>query len=147
MFIHSSIASSKAISVHSAIQFFIFQFPAFLLFLKVTQQLLTSSSSSLCHLYFFFYSFINNVFQNTVPTQDVTNAINLLFCCMQGTPFLLDSVYYLLISQTTDPTVSFSSTTFQNFLGISDLISEVSKFKHHTKYAQNLALYQFLTYF
>ena len=27
---------------------------------------------------------------------------------------------------------SFSSTTFQNFPGIPDLVSEVSKFKHHT---------------
>ena len=33
--------------------------------------------------------------------------------------------------------LSFSSTTFQNFPGISYLLSEVSKFQHHTKPCSN----------
>ena len=33
---------------------------------------------------------------------------------------------------------SFSSTSFQNFLSISDLIPEVSKFQHHKKLCSKL---------
>jgi hypothetical protein len=36
---------------------------------------------------------------------------------------------------------AFSSTTFQNFLGVSDLLPEASKFQHHKSYAPNVACY------
>ena len=68
------ITSSKSSSPQSVIQCFFFYFPVPSLFLKIIQQLLTSSSQSSIH---FFYLSFNNVFPKTVSTQDVTNLVNL----------------------------------------------------------------------
>jgi len=53
---------------------------------------------------------------------------------MQDVPVLLDSMKYLFISHTIGPPdPPFSSTTFQDFPGISDLLSEAPTFQQHTK--------------
>ena len=70
-------------------------------FLKVIQQLLTSSSSS----YRLFYLSCNNVFQKAVAMQCVANPTSLpLFQCMQDIPFLFLSVQHLFIFRTIGPT-------------------------------------------
>ena len=66
-------ASSTARSPHSAIWCSLFHFPTPLLLLKVIQQLLTSSSLSFRPLYLFRYLSFNIVFQETIPTKNVTN--------------------------------------------------------------------------
>jgi len=53
------------------------EFPVSSTFLKVFQQLLTSSSPSCRHFYPSFYLSFNNLFQKAVPTQDVTSPANL----------------------------------------------------------------------
>ena len=81
-----STTASKASLPQSVIQCFLFQFPVSSLFLKVIQQLLTSSSSSSFYLSF---SFV----QKAVPMQDVTSPVSLPFIyCMQDTPLLLASM-------------------------------------------------------
>jgi len=48
-------------------------------------------------------------------------------------------LYVILLSNWSWP--SFCSITFQYFWGISDLLSEMSKFQHHKKiYAANIAI-------
>ena len=85
----SSLATSKAISPQSAVYFF----PVFSLFLKVIQQLLTSPSSSPSHFYSSVDISFNNVFYNSVPTQDVTNPVNISFIVCRI--FLI--IYFLFI--------------------------------------------------
>ena len=74
-------ASCKASSPHSAIQSFLFQMKVSSPFLKVIQQLPTSSSSSFCHFYPPFYLSFSNLLQKTVSTQNVTNPVRLPFTC------------------------------------------------------------------
>ena len=102
-------------------------------FIKVIQQLLMSSPSSSRH----FYPSINSVFQKAVSSQSVTNPVSLPSSyCIQDTPppprlivTLTPSSHY----QSNRSSPSFSSTTLQNFPGISDPLSEVSKFQHHSE--------------
>ena len=63
-----SVASSKASSPQSAIQCFLFQFTVSSLFLKVIQQLLTSSSSSFRHFYPSFVGHSNRISCNSFPS-------------------------------------------------------------------------------
>ena len=63
--------SSKANSPHSAIQSFLFQMRVSSPFLKVIQQLLTSSSLSSCHFYPPLYLSFSNALQKAVSTQNV----------------------------------------------------------------------------
>jgi len=53
---------------------------------------------------------------------------------MQDFLFLLDSVTLLHVTRyrSNRSSPSTSSTKLQNFQGISDILSEVSKFQHHT---------------
>ena len=87
----------------------------------------------------FYFSFHIMCFQEALPTQDATNPIGPpSCCCMKHVPLFLDSVYskYFIIFYPISPTdffPSFSSATFQNSQCISDLLSEVSKFRHHTQ--------------
>ena len=133
-FLHSSrglsydrfTTSSKTNSPVSAIQCFLLQLPVSPLFLKIMQQLLTSSSSS-CHP---FPASFNNVFQKAVSTQVVTNPVSLpSFYFMQDIPLLLNSTQYFFIL-TRSVQLIFSSATFQNFRGISYTFSEMFKFHH-----------------
>ena len=130
-----SIASSKASSPQRVIQCFLFQFTVPSLFLKVIQQLLTSSFSSSRHFYPSLYLSSNNVFQKAVPTQDVTNPVSLRFIvCRMFLSFSTrcnTSSFLTWSFQISSP--SFYSITFQTFPGIFDLLSEVSKFHHRTK--------------
>ena len=61
----------------------------------------------------------------------MANPVSLPFTYfMQDNPLLLDSKQYFFISHTIGPTdlfPSFSSTTFQNFPGVSDLLPEASQ--------------------
>ena len=82
-----SIVSSRVSSTGSAIQCFVVQFTVISLFLKVIQQLLTSSSSSSLTFYPSLYFSFNNLFQKAIPTQYVTNPVSL-------PSFLLLSVGY-----------------------------------------------------
>ena len=61
-------------------------------FLKVIQQLPTSSSSSSSHFYSSFYLSLNNPLQKAVSTQNVTNSVSLPSAYfMQDIPLLRDS--------------------------------------------------------
>ena len=91
-----STASSEAGSPHSAIQYFLFQVSVYSPFLKVVQQLRTSSFSSSSHFYPSPYLPFNNIFQEAVPTQVVTNPVSLpSFQCVQDIPVLL---YVILLN-------------------------------------------------
>ena len=93
MFIHlfsslsydRSKASSKASSPHSASQSFLPQMRVPSPFLKVIQQLPTSSSLSSCHFYPSLYLSFNNPLQKAVSTQNVTNPV-----CLPFTYFMQD---------------------------------------------------------
>jgi hypothetical protein len=123
-----SIASSKLSSPKSAILSFLLQLPVSSCFLKVIQQLLTSPSSPSCLSNLSF----NDVFYKAVPTQYVPNPVGVPSSyCVKNVPSP-PSLYVILIhylrglSNLSSP--SFSNTTFQNFPGTSDLVSEESKF-------------------
>ena len=116
-------ASSKASSPHSAIQNFLLQMGVSSPFLKVIQQLPTSSSSSSCHFYPPLYLSFNNPLYKAVYTQIVTNPDRLPFTYfMQDIPLLLDSKQHILISHMISPTDLFHPSpaphfkTFQVFL-------------------------------
>ena len=79
LFYDRSKASSKASSPHSAIQSFLLQMRVSSPFLKVIQQLPTSSSLSSCHFYPPLYLFFSNPLQKAVSTQNVTNPVCLPF--------------------------------------------------------------------
>ena len=64
-----STSSSVTSSTHSAIWCFLFQFSISSPFLKVIQQLLTSSSSSSGHFYPSLYLPFNSAFQKAVPEK------------------------------------------------------------------------------
>ena len=92
-------------------------------FLKVIQQLPTSSSLSSCHLYPPLYLSFSNPLQKAVSTQNVTNPVRLPFTYfMQDIPLLLESKQYILISHVISPTDLFHPPpaphfkTFQVFL-------------------------------
>ena len=113
LFIHSfsslyydrSKASSKASSPNSAIQSFLFQMRISSPFLKVIQQLPTSSSLFSCHFYPPLYLSFSNPLQKAVSTQNVTNPVRLpLTYFMQDIPLLLDSKQYIFISHMISPT-------------------------------------------
>ena len=112
MFIHLAVClttgpkpSSKASSPHSAIQRFLFQMRLSSPFLKVIQQLPTSSSLSSCHFYPPLYLSFNNPLQKAFSMQNVTNPVRLPFTYfMQDIPLLLDSKQYFFISHMISPT-------------------------------------------
>ena len=72
-------ASSKASSPGSAIQSFLLQIRVSSPFLKVVQQLPTSSYLSSCHFYPPLYLSFNNPLQKAVSTLNVTNPVRLPF--------------------------------------------------------------------
>ena len=109
-----SIASYKAGTL-STICCFHFHFAVSSILLKVIQLRRTSSSSSSCHIYPSLLSFPHKRVLEISFSPDLC-AILLRFSHDR----------YNLSSP------SFSSTTFQKFPGISDLLSEVSKFQHNT---------------
>ena len=102
IFIHSfsSVSYDRSnTSPLSAIQSFLLQMRVSSPFLKVMQQLLTSSSSSSCHFYSAFYLSFNNLLQKAVSTQNVTNPVSLPFTYfIQDIPLILDCKYYFFIS-------------------------------------------------
>ena len=120
---HRSKASSKASCPRSGIQSFLFQMRVSSPFLKVIQQLPTSSSVSSCHLYPTLYLSFNNPLQKAASTQNVTISVRLPFTYfMQDIPPLLDSKQYFFISHMISPTDLFHPPpaplfkTFQVFL-------------------------------
>ena len=82
-----------------------------------------------------FYISFNGVFYKAVSTQDVTNVVSLLFIVLGYSypPCLNVILLHYSHERSNISSPSFSSTTFQNFPGTSDVLSEVSKFQHHTK--------------
>ena len=97
--------------------------------------MLTSFFLSFHYFYSLFYLSFNNVPQMAVSTQDVTSPISLpvfILCRIFLSSSTLRSIHLShVLSSWSSP--SFSSTTFENFSVVSDLISEVSKFQHHSK--------------
>jgi hypothetical protein len=93
-----------------------------------------ATSSSSRHFYPSSCLSFNNAFQKAVPTWDVTNPVSLpSLYCMQDIPVLLDSVILPHFSHDrSNWSPFFSSTTFQNIPGISDLLSEVFTFQRRT---------------
>ena len=119
----------KQISLDNALWCLPFELPTPSFSLMVILQLFTSSPSSSLHLSLSF----NSLFQKTVPTQDVTNPVSPpLLYCMYGIPLPLNTIQHI-ISRAIGPADFHPSpaTHFQNFLCISDLLSEVSKFQRH----------------
>ena len=105
-------------------------------FLKAIQKLLMASSSSSCHFYHSLSLPFNNVYYKAVPMQDVTNPVslpNFLFYVRHYFPPWLFVTLLRFSHDQSNWCPPFSSTTFQNFPGTSDLLSEVSKFQHNTK--------------
>ena len=81
-----------------------------------------------------FYISFSGVFYRAVSTQDVANVFILLFIVLgYSCPPCLNVILHYSHERSNISSPSFSSTTFQNFPGTSDLLSEVSKFQHHTK--------------
>ena len=86
-------------TVRSSASFF-FQFTESYRIIQDIQQLLTSYSSSSRHPYLSF----SDVYQQTVPAQDVTNPVTITsLYYMQYIFLLLDSTQYLSISHTIGP--------------------------------------------
>ena len=107
-----------------------FSFPVSSLFIKVIQQTLTYSSSSSRHFYSSLHLSFNNVFQRAVRVYDVTSPvrhpskISLFSLTLCNTSFLVRSVQ--LIS-------TLHQHHMSSFQVIPKLLSDVSKFQHHTK--------------
>ena len=100
----------------------------------VIQYLYTSSSLPSRHFYSPLYLFFNNVFHRAVPTPAVTNPVSLLsFLVCKIFVSSLTPLLHFQHDRSNWSSPSFSTTTFQNFPGISHLLSEVSKFQHSTK--------------
>ena len=109
-------ASSKANSPHSGIWSFLLQMTVSSPFLKVIQQLPTSSSTSSCHFYPPLYLSFSNPLQKAVSTQNVTNPVRLPFTYfMQDIPLLLDSKQYIFISHMISPTDLFHPSPAPHF--------------------------------
>ena len=108
--------SSKANPPNSTTQCFLFQFPAYFHFLKITQSLLTSSSSFPFHFYPYIYFSFNNMSSKVVPTQDMTNPTTLSsFYCVGYSypPWIYVILPHFLHDRFKWPSPSFSSI-FQN---------------------------------
>ena len=77
------------------------------------------------------------MFYKAVPTQDVTNPVNLpSFYCLQHIPILLDSMQYFSTSHTICPAHLLQHSAaphINNFPDIYDLRSEVSRFQHQAE--------------
>ena len=128
MFIHSfsslsydrSKASSKASSPHSDIQSFLLLMRVSSPFLKVIQQLSTSSYLSACHFYPPLYLSFNNPLQKAVSTQECDQSSSFFIVCMIFLSSL--TLQYFFISHTISPTDLFHPSpapyfkTFQVFL-------------------------------
>ena len=130
--------------VRSSASSFNFQYPPFPQSHLVA--VLTSSSSPSPHFYPSFYLSFNNAFQKTVPTQDVTKPVSLFFSWLNAEYSCLRLSVMLHFSHNPSirSSLSFSSTKFQNFLGISDLLSKCPCFKTMQSYSSNVGLYYFL---
>ena len=96
--------SSKTSCPHSAIQSFLVQMRVSSPFLKVIQQLPTSSSSSSCYFHPPFFLSFTNPLQKLVSMQNVTNPVSLPFTyLMQDIPLLPDSKQHFFISHMIGP--------------------------------------------
>ena len=83
------------------------------------------------------------MFYKAVPMQDVTKPVNFFFyfylffffivCRIFLSSLPLVTLLHFSHDQSNRSSPFFSNTTFQNFPGISDLLSKMSKFQHHTK--------------
>ena len=101
---------------------------------------LSSSSSCLCllhrlHVISTFPSitcFRRQFLRKMWPIQ-LAFLLFLLFEGYSSRPWLFETLFHISHDQSNWSSPSLSSTTFQNFPGVSDLLSEVSKFQRHTK--------------
>ena len=147
-FIHScltydrSIVSSKARSPRSVRQCFIFQFSISSLFLKVIQQLLTSSPSSFNQFHSSLYLSLNKILQKVVTTCYVTNAVSFLFLLYlrySFPPLLCNFIPTDLLLPSEVPNFK----TFQLFLIYFPKCPIFSTI-HVLNYTRNVTLYWFL---
>jgi len=113
-----------------------FNFSVSFRFFKVIQELLTSSSSSSRQVHPSLHPTFKNVFHKAVPMQDVTNPVSLssfVVCRMVLSSFTLCITPSFLTRSVQLIFSDLSSTTFQIFPGISNLLSEMLKFQHQKK--------------
>jgi hypothetical protein len=121
-----------------------FNFAESFCFFKVIQELLTSSSSSSRHVHPSLHLTFKNVFHKAVSMQDVTNSVSFssfVVCRMFLSSFTIRITPSFLTRSVQLIFFDLSSTTFQSFPGISNLLSEVFKFHHQTTNALNVVLY------
>ena len=105
-------------------------------FPKGAKQLLTSSSSSSRHFFTSLFLSFNNVFQKAVSTQDMTKPVSLMsfnFCRIFLITLTLCNASSFLTRSLQPIFPSFSSTRFQNFPGVSDILSIVFNSQHLAK--------------
>ena len=102
--------------------------------------MLTYSFSSFHHFYISVYLSYSNVFWKAVPMQhvidtDILSSFFFFFFLHIGyfCPPWLHAILHFSHDRFNWSCTFFSKTTFQNFPGIADLFSEVSKFQHHVK--------------
>jgi hypothetical protein len=113
-----------------------FNFAVSFRFFNVIQDLPSSSSSSSRHVNPSLHLTFINVFQKAVPMQDVINPVSFswfVVCRMFLSSFTLRITPSFLTRSVQLIFSDLSSTTFQIFPGISNLLSEVFKFQHQTK--------------
>jgi hypothetical protein len=125
-----SISFSKLSSPKSAILSFLFQLPVSSSFLKVIQQLLTSPSLPSCP---YNLSFSNLECSSYAICAQSSWPSFVLLCEECSFPPLLRVLLLHYLRGPSNLSASFSSATFHNSPGTSDLVSEESKFPHHTK--------------
>jgi hypothetical protein len=107
--------------------------PVSSLFLKVIQYLLTSSSSFLLPSVLVSMAYFRMQFRTEIMTSPVNLPSFLLFVGYLFPTWLCVTLLHFSHDRSNWYSPSFSSITFQNFRGISHLLSEVSTFRHHTK--------------
>lgn len=135
-----TIASFKESSPLSAIQCFLLEIPVSSLFFNAIPQLLTSSTSCFPLLSFLQSRVIES---SSYVICDQTNQSSFILF-YTGCSFIFLTLYNTSLFFTRSMQVLFSSTTFYNSQGISDLRSEVPKFQHRASCALNVAFHQFL---
>jgi hypothetical protein len=124
MYCDWSIASSKASSPHNAIYCCLLQLPISSCVLKFSSCLLLLPRLTLA-----------SIFPSILPPTTCFGPQFLRQMWPVQSAFLRFTVCRIFVSCNTSSfhPRSFSSTTFQNFPGTSDLFSAVSQFQHHTK--------------
>jgi hypothetical protein len=133
---------------HSATWCFCFYVPVSSHFVKIIQRLLTSFPLSSRPLCLSFHLSFNNAYSKAVSSLRKKISIQLSYTVFFFFMTFFSSLPYVILLYFSHDlcywSPSFSRTTFQNFPGISGLLSEVSNFQRHTKPCSKCIKYLFL---